>query len=195
MKTINFNLVKENDSNVFANLVTGATAKTLESVTFIDKDNETTIPVKYDVENLPSYKELKNFEIESFAYCSKVGSGKKTFILAKRQSDNLTIFADIETLRKSLGISYNIKINNITELHKVCNNFAKAFGFEFVSGANGIFADENGKEHFLIEFVGDFSIFEKQEKQSTKQQLEAERQKNANLEAELLALKKQLGLI
>ena len=195
MKNVNYSLVNENESNVFANLVSGATAKTLESVTFIDKDTETTIAVKYDIESLPSYKELQNFGIETFAYCSKVGTGKKTFILAKRKSDNITVFADIETLRKSFGISYNMKINNVTELHKVCNNFAKAFGFEFVEGANGIFVGEDGKEHFLIEFAGDFSIFEKQEKQSTKAQLEAANAKNAALEAELLALKKQLGLI
>lgn len=187
MKNINFNLVQENESSVFANLVSGATAKSLESVTFIDKDGETTISVKYDVETLPSFKELQNFEIECFAYCSKVGTGKKTFILAKRASDNLTIFADIETLRKSFGISYNIKINNVTDLQKVAQNLSTAYGFECESNI------ENNV--FSLKIEGDFSIFEKQEKQSTKAQLEAERQKNANLEAELLALKKQLGLI
>ena len=188
MKNLNYSLVNENESNVFVNLVSASVAKTLESVTFIDKDNETTIPVRYDVESLPSYKELQNFGIETFAYCSKVGSGKKTFILAKRKSDNLTIFADIETLRKSFGISYNIKINNVNDVKKVIENFAIANGFTYeVSNENNVFS---------ASFSGDFSIFEKQEKtQSTKAQLEAANAKNAALEAELLALKKQLGLI
>lgn len=187
MKNVNFNLVKENESNVFANLVSGAIAKTLESVTFIDKDCETIIAVRYDVENLPSYKELQNFDIECFAYCSKVGSGKKTFILAKRKTDNVTVFADIETLRKSFGISYNIKINNVTDLQKVAQNLSIAYGFKCESNI------ENNV--FTLKIEGDFSIFEKQEKQSTKAQLEAANAKNAALEAELLALKKQLGLI
>lgn len=188
MKNVNYSLVSENESNVFANLVSGATAKSLESVNFIEKDAETTISVKYDVENLPSYKEFQNFGIDCFAYCSKVGTGKKTFILAKRKSDNVTVFADIESLRKSFGISYNIKINNVNDLQKVAQNLSTAYGFKCESNI------ENNV--FTLKIEGDFSIFEKQEKaQSTKAQLEAERQKNANLEAELLALKKQLGLI
>lgn len=188
MKNVNYSLIQENESNVFTNLVTEATAKTLETVTFIDKDCETTIAVKYDVETLPSFKELYNFEIETFAYCSKVGSGKKTFILAKRKSDNVTVFADIEILRKTFGISYNIKINNINDVKKVAQNLSTAYGFKCESNIE--------KNVFTLKIEGDFSIFEKQEKtQSTKAQLEAANAKNAQLEAELLALKKQLGLI
>ena len=187
MKNVNYSLVQENDSNVFANLVSGATAKTLESVTFIEKDAETTISIKYDVESLPSLKELKNFGIETFAYCSKVGSGKKTYILAKRKSDNLVVFADIESLRKSFGISYNIKINNVNDLQKVAQNLSTAYGFTCESNI------ENNT--FTLKIEGDFSVFEKQEKQSIKAQLDVANAKNAQLEAELIALKKQLGLI
>lgn len=188
MKNVNYSLVNENESSVFANLVTGATGKTLDAVTFLEKETETTISVKYDIETLPSFKELQNFGIEIFAYCSKVGSGKKTFILAQRKSDNLTVFADIETLRKSFGISYNIKVSNLTDLQIIAKNLAIANGLEYE------ISEESNK--VVLTISGDFSIFAKAEKaQTTKQQLEAERQKTANLEAELLALKKQLGLI
>lgn len=197
MKNINFNLVQENESNVFANLVSASVAKTLESVTFIEKDAETTIAVKYDVETLPSFKELQNFGIEPFAYCSKVGSGKKTFILAKRNTDNLTVFADIETLRKSFGISYNIKINNVADLQKAANNFIIANGFSKVP--------QVGLKQCLISFwYKEEETKQKEESKLAKAKAEAEKAKaeaeaanakNAALEAELLALKKQLGLI